>query len=106
MRITGDWNLSDLLQPAIHYARNGYAVAPRVQHDWTGQSELLSADSNTRSVFMPGGKAPKVGDLHFQPALAATLERIAEKGRDGFYEGSVAEDIVEYLEWNGWITYA
>lgn len=93
----GRLDLSDLLQSAIHYARNGYAVAPRVHYDWSGQSELLSADANTRAVFMPGGMAPKVGDRHFQPALADTLERIAENGRAGFYEGPVAEDMVEYL---------
>jgi gamma-glutamyltranspeptidase/glutathione hydrolase len=40
---------------------------------------------------------PAVGSVHYQPELAETLERIAKGGRDGFYTGPVAEDIVSYL---------
>lgn len=93
----GRLDFADLLQPAVQHARNGYPVAPRTQRDWAEQEKLLSADANARTVFLPGGKAPAVGDLHVQPTLAATLERIADEGRDGFYRGPVAEDIVEYL---------
>ena len=94
----GRLDFADLLQPAIGFAENGYPVTPRTQRDWAEQSELLAADPNTRAVFLPGGQAPAVGDIHDQTALAGTLRRIAEQGRAGFYEGPVAEDIVRYLE--------
>src|SRR6185312_14913430 len=43
-------------------------------------------------------QVPEVGEVHRQPELAATLERIAREGRDGFYRGLVAEDLVERLQ--------
>src|SRR3546814_20670065 len=47
--------------------------------------------------MLVNGKAPAIGSRHRQPLLAATLRRIADKGRDGFYTGPVAEDIVAEL---------
>jgi gamma-glutamyltranspeptidase/glutathione hydrolase len=44
------------------------------------------------------GAAPKPGSLHRQKELAVTLEVIAAEGRDGFYQGAVAEDIVGHLQ--------
>lgn len=93
----GRLDLAELLQPAIRHAREGYPVAPRTQRDWVEQKSLLSADANARAVFLPGGKPPGVGGIHVQPALATTLERIAADGRDAFYQGPVAEDIVGHL---------
>ncbi|MCS0504619.1 gamma-glutamyltransferase [Ancylobacter mangrovi] len=90
--------LGDLLQPAIALARGGYAVAPRVALDWREQAGLLAGDTNTARVFLPEGHSPHAGTLHHQPELAATLERIAAEGPDGFYRGPVAEDIVAYLQ--------
>lgn len=94
----GRLDFADLLQPAIASADNGYPVAPRTQRDWAEQRELLAADANARAVFLPGGQAPAVGDIHYQTALAGTLRRVAEQGRAGFHEGPVAADIVGYLE--------
>jgi len=93
----GTMAIGDLLQPAIRAARDGYVVAPRVAHDWAQQSAKLALDPNTRRAFLPGGRAPRAGERHHQPELAATLERIAEHGRAGFYAGPVAEDIVGRL---------
>jgi gamma-glutamyltranspeptidase/glutathione hydrolase len=97
LRDHGTRDLGTLLQPAIAYARDGYAVAPRVHLEWTDQAPVLTRDPNARAVFLPDGKPPAVGTIHRQPALAATLEILAAKGRDGFYSGAVAEDIVTYL---------
>jgi gamma-glutamyltranspeptidase/glutathione hydrolase len=93
----GTRDLGTLLRPAIAYARDGYAVAPRVQSEWVDQAPILGRTENARAVFLPGGKPPAAGAVHRQPALAATLETIAELGRDGFYSGAVAEDVVAYL---------
>ena len=46
---------------------------------------------------MPGGQLPQAGAIHRQPALSETLKRLAREGRDGFYKGQVAEDMVRHL---------
>jgi gamma-glutamyltranspeptidase/glutathione hydrolase len=88
---------AQLLAPAIRLAREGYAVAERVAFDWGREASLLSADANTARVFLQGGRPPAVGEIHRQPQLADTLEVIARQGRDGFYRGAVAADMVAYL---------
>ena len=85
------------LAPAIHYAESGYVVHDRVAFDWANSEELLKSDETTRRIFLPGGKAPAPGTVHVQAELARTLRLIADKGRAGFYEGEVAEDIVSRL---------
>lgn len=69
----------------------------RVAFDWENPETDLSVDEAAARIFLPGGKPPKAGDVHRQPELAATLRIIAKKGRAGFYEGQVAEDIVGRL---------
>ena len=55
------------------------------------------------AAYLVDGKAPAVGSIHRLPDLARTLRVIAEKGRDGFYRGQVAEEIVRFSDsLNGW----
>jgi gamma-glutamyltranspeptidase/glutathione hydrolase len=93
----GSRDLGELLRPAIALAENGYPVHSRVRWDWMNEIETLKRNATARRLFVPGGKAPAVGSRHRQPELAATLKRIASLGRDGFYKGPVARDIVRYL---------
>ncbi|HPF45345.1 MAG TPA: gamma-glutamyltransferase [Emcibacteraceae bacterium] len=93
----GNFYLSELLQPAINYARNGYKILDRVGFDFARNADYLKKNEYAANVFMPGGTMPKAGDRHRQEKLANTLEIIAENGRDGFYKGEVAEDIVGIL---------
>jgi gamma-glutamyltranspeptidase / glutathione hydrolase len=93
----GRCGLDELLQPAIAAADGGYIVAPRIARDWANNLAKLQAGINTPRYLLPGGAAPKTGDIVRQPELAETLRKIARQGRDGFYKGSVAEDIVETL---------
>lgn len=94
----GRLSFADVLAPAIRFAEEGYAITPRVHRDWSREQAMLSADQAAARIFLPGGRAPKIGEVHRQPELAETLERIAAEGRDGFYSGPVAEDIVAYLQ--------
>jgi len=93
--------LGELLKPAINYARNGYPISSRVHSDFKASEALLRASDNAAGIFLPNGKIPGVGDMHFQPLLANTLEAIAEQGRDVFYTGEIAHDIVDYLQSKG-----
>ncbi|MET3616047.1 gamma-glutamyltranspeptidase/glutathione hydrolase [Rhizobium aquaticum] len=90
-----DWGR--LFEPAIRFAREGYIVADRVALDWWSFEDALSAGSGAGDVFLKGGRAFRAGQVHRQPCLASTLERIASGGRDAFYEGPVAQDIIETL---------
>jgi len=93
----GRKGIDAVLVPAIHYAERGYVVHDRVAFDWANSEELLRSNETTRRIFMPEGKAPSVGTVHVQPELARTLRLIAQNGRSGFYEGEVAEDIINCL---------
>ncbi|MBM09790.1 MAG: gamma-glutamyltransferase [Magnetovibrio sp.] len=94
----GKLGLDLLLQPAINYARKGYPISSRVSFDFASQAEILTRDKNLKRVFMPNGRTLNVGEIHYQPELATTLEAIANKGRDAFYFDEIAEDMVIYLQ--------
>ena len=89
--------LAELLQPAIRFAREGYPIHSKVAFDWSKETENLQNNPNAARVLLNDGAVPKIGSLHRQPQLAETLSLIAARGRDGFYTGPVAEDIVSYL---------
>jgi gamma-glutamyltranspeptidase/glutathione hydrolase len=93
----GTMSLSDVLQPAIRLASEGYPISPRVNYDWVKQAELLRKDTNAQRIFLPNDKVPAVGALHHQRELAETLKIIAAEGAEAFYRGPIATDMVGYL---------
>ena len=93
----GRKGLDSLLAPAIHYAENGFPIAHRVGSDWQDLIPKLLGDAVSSRLMTVAGKAPAIGSMFRQPRLAATLRKIADQGRDAFYHGSVAEDIVTRL---------
>lgn len=97
LRDHGKFGLDTLLQPAIKAAEEGYIVAPRIAFDWKNGLEKLRAGINAPRYLLPNGNAPVAGDVIRQPELGKTLRIIAKQGRDGFYSGEVAEDMVETL---------
>ena len=93
----GTRGLDELLQPAIRYAEEGFAVHARTAADWSDSAGRLAGDADTAARFLPGGKAVGEGRMFRQPELAATLKRIAGEGRSAFYEGEVAADMAGKL---------
>jgi gamma-glutamyltranspeptidase/glutathione hydrolase len=93
----GTRSLKELLQPAIGLAKEGFVVSPRVAFDWAGSVAKLENNEGARQHFLFDGAAPAVGQVVRFPALGATLEAIAAGGRDAFYEGEIAADIVAEL---------
>lgn len=91
----GKLGLDASLAPAIHYAEAGVPVAPRVAFDLASQSDVLN--DNGRRFYMRDGRALRTGDLFQAPGQAEVLRRIAKIGRDGFYSGEVAEDMLATL---------
>jgi gamma-glutamyltranspeptidase/glutathione hydrolase len=93
----GTMGLDKVLQHAINYAENGWAVTQRVALDWSRAADRLNATDSAKAQYTRDGVAPKAGELWKLPKLAATLKKIAAEGRDGFYKGTVADDMVNYL---------
>ncbi len=94
----GTMPLADLLKPAVDYARNGYPVGSRVASDWASNADHLASDENLARIFLP---APAAGTIHKQPGLADALEAIGREGREVFYEGHLAVEMVETLQAKG-----
>jgi gamma-glutamyltranspeptidase/glutathione hydrolase len=84
-----------VLEPAQRLARDGFAMTENVHASIEAHRSKLAADPEAAATFLPGSEAPRVGSLFRQPALAATLDAIAERGEDGFYRGRVAREIEE-----------
>jgi gamma-glutamyltranspeptidase / glutathione hydrolase len=90
----GTIQLGRALAPAIAYARKGFPVSEIIAHQWQEVADRLAADPAAARTFLPGGRAPRPGDVFRNPDLADTLELIARGGRDAFYRGPVASAIV------------
>ena len=91
----GRLGLDAVLAPTIHYAEEGVPVAPRAGFDWANHHDNLHGAA--RQFYTDGGKPPQVGHLFRHPMMAEVLRRVAAEGRKGFYEGEVAEDMVNSL---------
>ena len=102
-----DWK--KLLQPAIDYAKNGFAITES-EANRLNSNKIEFIKNNTKSTVLvkkDTSIAWKTGDILRQLELAETLERIRDKGRDGFYEGKTADLIVaEMQRGNGFISKA
>lgn len=85
--------LARSLQPAIRAAREGFACDDKLAEAFEKQWPRLVGEA--QRVFAVQGRAPKVGEPIVQPELARTLERMAEAGAPGFYEGQTAKALVD-----------
>jgi len=95
----GTMELAEILAPAIRYAREGFPVSARLAQDIAEQGDPLNGPG--RDLYLPDGSPPPVGSLLRNPALARTLERVAQEGKAGFYRGPVAESLASFLEAEG-----
>jgi gamma-glutamyltranspeptidase/glutathione hydrolase len=95
----GTMGLDQVLRQAITYAEDGHPIHAKVSSDWHNLVGKLEKGGST--PFLPGGKAPKPGQMFYQKNLAETLKAIAKHGSKAFYEGAVAADIVATLRARG-----
>lgn len=80
--------LSRSLAPAIRIAREGFPVYGRMARGYASRADVMERYPGTREVFLRGGRPIAEGDIFVQPELAATLQRLADDGFDGFYRGT------------------
>ncbi len=94
----GTMTFADVLEPAIQQADEGFPIAPRVAWDWAGVAEKLCKHVGAKQHLFLNGAVPKAGQVIRFPALANTLRLIGKGGRNAFYTGEIAEDIVDELK--------
>jgi gamma-glutamyltranspeptidase/glutathione hydrolase len=89
-----------LFAPAVGYARDGFPLSPVVARFWRRAADRFAgpAFSAWQDTFLPAGFVPRAGAIWRSPALARTLERIAETRAEDFYEGSIAQAIDQAAE--------
>ena len=96
----GTLPLKQLMQPAIDLAEKGYVVTEKQAKSFKRYSELF-VEVNGKDTFFAQGH--QTGDTIVNPALAKTLRAIAEKGNGGFYDGWVAQAMVNKTQATGGI---
>ncbi|MDX1639582.1 MAG: gamma-glutamyltransferase, partial [Balneolaceae bacterium] len=98
----GSMPMKQILQPAIRYAGEGFPVSELIAFYWDIGARIHSdRPGGFRDEMTINGRGPKKGEIMTRPRLANTLEILAEKGRDAFYEGEIAERIDTFMRNNG-----
>ena len=91
----------EVVAPAIAMARDGIVVGEAFADEIDSSKKRLASDPASTALFLPGGAAPKVGSTWKNPDLARVLERVAEQGPKGFYEGPTAETLASEMKAHG-----
>src|SRR5246127_2552106 len=90
-----------LFEPAISYGRNGFPVSPTIAEQWAAQVPLFKSQPGFAEAFMPGGRAPKPGELVRLPHHATALTTIAATNGEAFYRGELAAKLEAHATANG-----
>lgn len=98
---SGRLSLAELMEPAIRLARAGFKIDAGLASACHSLRKTLAQSPAAAKVFLPGGRPLKVGELLIQEDLAKTLERIAKKGANDFYQGETARLIAKAMKRDG-----
>lgn len=97
----GTMSMRTILEPAIRLAEEGFPVAPITAYFWKRGVERQLRIAPGGDELMIDGNAPRAGELFRNPGLARTMKLIAEYGKEGYYNGPIAEAIVEVVQKTG-----
>ena len=94
--------LQQVMEPAIHYAENGFEILAGEARRQQMTKEVFEQFEGTKKHFLNAeGESFQKGDWVIQKTLASTLKAIALKGKAGFYDGEVAQKMVNDIQSNG-----
>ena len=94
----GRLSLSDVLDPAIEYATEGYPVTEVIADEWRDGEALFESEHARDAYLVDGKRAPRPGETVRLPELGESLAAIAKGGADVVYEGPIGEAIVEEVQ--------
>lgn len=101
---SGKLSLLQILTPAIELAEQGFPVSEICAGFWKSSEQLLKASSPNGAEMLKkdpkaegGCRAPRAGEIMKMPGLANTFRLLAEHGKKGFYEGKIADEIVQVV---------
>jgi gamma-glutamyltranspeptidase/glutathione hydrolase len=97
----GKLPFATLAEPAISYARCGFPVSPAIATLWQMAATLLGEQPGFAEAFLPGGRAPRVGEIFSNEPLARSLEAIAQTEGVAFYTGALAEKMIAHASAHG-----
>lgn len=97
----GKLPMKELLAPAIQYAEEGFPLSEIIADDWGRGAETYRQYPGFAEIYLPGGHAPRKGEVFRNPRLAATLQSIAEGGPDVYYRGPIAAAIEQVVQSQG-----
>ena len=97
----GKLPFADLMEPAIEIAERGYLMPVVVQQKWAAATPLLQDLPGFAQSFLPWGRAPNVGELFQFKAAARGLKAIAQSKGRAFYEGEIAQALVQFSAQHG-----
>ncbi|MCZ6647388.1 MAG: gamma-glutamyltransferase family protein [SAR324 cluster bacterium] len=115
LRHFGTMSFEDVSADAIQYAEHGFPMHQFMANNLQEEAHLLNAWKSTREIYMPKGRTPMAGEVFVQRDLADTMKRMAaaerkhrfsgrdaalQAARDEFYEGGIAEAIVDFQKKN------
>ncbi len=96
----GTMTLTQVLQPAIDYAENGFPVTEIIGMEWSAGIQH-KGNADFAATFLPNGNPPAIGAIFTNKNLANTLKLIAKNGRDVMYKGELADKIVKFAQAQG-----
>jgi gamma-glutamyltranspeptidase/glutathione hydrolase len=97
----GTRTMDRLLEPSIRYAEEGFPVTEVIAGYWKRAEAKLRRHPDAAKTFLVEGHAPLAGQVFRNPNLARSYREIAAHGRDAFYKGRIAQEIVAFSEKNG-----
>lgn len=93
----GNLSMQELLSPAIDLATKGFPVSPMTSYFWQAASKRQLLTGLNGHELLLDGKGPHAGQIFKNPGLARTFTLLAEKGRDEYYHGEIAQAIVNVI---------
>ncbi|MGK7942543.1 MAG: gamma-glutamyltransferase [Crocosphaera sp.] len=100
----GKLPFSLIIEPAIHYARNGYKINCYNRVTFEVLEPVLRASSESQKIYLPRNELLNIGEIAYIKDFANALEELAKKGIKEFYQGDFAHQIARDMEQGGYLT--